>query len=414
MSPSLRTSFRFLSSTAFPAVQHHHHQQHLTNQQTLKCLKRILYNDLSNGRRYSDNDDSVQRAFAIYRRSKESENSVTAPMINLLLKICAKSNLHRFALSLWPEIESISNSESGGSLISYSLLLKCSVIALDNDNIDGMALCLQTLRWLKRHENGSLVDGHCSRSICSLISKVERVDDLKQIQNLIPNSLKSDSSIITAMIRRFADFDHFENAMDILKDSSDGGTDGLNIGNTLKMLLDDNRHDECFVIYRRFIVVILALKYCIKSNRFELGQQIIFEFDRLHRDEMESVELQNAMISFYGHFGKMNVAMDIFERIPDEKKDAISVRTMLRALVQNEEHEKAMILYLENVQSSGPELEPNVFTEIVAGYLRLETPRKLESLCDHILNVDLRAVRRHVVLGRDSNEMAAVSVAMLL
>ena len=151
-------------------------RQHLTNQQALKYLKHSLYRQQQHW-----NDRSVRDAFRVYGQSKQSGNPLNTTMVNLMIKICLNSNRHHQIKSIWPDIESLSPSNL--SLISYSLLLKCCVVI---DDADGMTFCLQTLRWMKQYGIDSVNHTECSRSICTLISRTESVEELHQIRPLIP------------------------------------------------------------------------------------------------------------------------------------------------------------------------------------------------------------------------------------
>ena len=112
--------------------------------------------------------------------------------------------------------------------------------------------------------------------------------------------------------------------------------------------------------------------------------------------------IATALIEQYATFNHFGGATSIFEAVLNDKKDAVSIRSVFRTMVNNGEHEKALTLYLQHLQcphnASFGALDPSVFTEIVRGFLVLETPENVESLCHRILNVDQRAVNNRNVI----------------
>ncbi len=76
----------------------------------------------------------------------------------------------------------------------------------------------------------------------------------------------------------------------------------------------------------------LAIKTCQCLNDFDYGKQIICENNLLDND---NIQIKNTLIDFCGHYGDINYALNIFNSINDNKKDIITINSMMSSYLKN-------------------------------------------------------------------------------
>merc|ERR1712176_487435 len=111
-------------------------------------------------------------------------------------------------------------------------------------------------------------------------------------------------------------------------------------------------NEQCLQIYDEHtaftdddIIKILAIKACINCNDLEKGK-------RIHADiQNNSIELNNILIAFYGHFGETDAAMHIFDDIGDENKSEINIGAMIKAYSDNGFNERALDIYFARIHA---------------------------------------------------------------
>ena len=78
---------------------------------------------------------------------------------------------------------------------------------------------------------------------------------------------------------------------------------------------------------------------------FEKGTHIL----RGHRlRESDNLQIQNSLITFYGHFGDVNAALNVFRSMMIKETDPMaieSVNAMMTGYLKNDHHEEALTLY---------------------------------------------------------------------
>ena len=55
--------------------------------------------------------------------------------------------------------------------------------------------------------------------------------------------------------------------------------------------------------------------------------------------------IKTTIIDFYGHFGDINAALDVFNGIDDDKKTIANINSMITALIENKDDIKALKIY---------------------------------------------------------------------
>ena len=151
------------------------------------------------------------------------------------------------------------------------------------------------------------------------------------------------------MIDFYGHFGEIHTAMDIFESIPDAQKDAVTISTMMKCQMNSGHPLDTLSIYNRFRAVtndvchVLAVKACSETGDFQRGQQIHNALDGL--GERQSIQLRNTMIDFYGRFGYIDSAIQIFEGITDSEKDSISLNAMMTVFMEHQRESEAMSLY---------------------------------------------------------------------
>ena len=243
----------------------------------------------------------VERAFIIYNGidPKEPKNHF---VINTMIKLCLSTKHQNKIWSIWNDI----NPLLGTSTLSYPSLLRC---------------CIES----NQFEKGSF------------------------IHNKIPVQLiENDDFIQNALINFYGHFNQIQEAMNIFNSIP---PQNVNNVNTISALMKAYNHNQCELeslslytqkyqaVKMNDICHLFAIKACLKTNNYQFGQQIIKELNTKNI----SIELLNFVIHFYGHFGKIEESLDVFNRA--ENKSIATINSMLRAYIHNNLYNEALSIY---------------------------------------------------------------------
>ena len=124
------------------------------------------------------------------------------------------------------------------------------------------------------------------------------------------------------------------------------------IGSMMKVLVNNGRNEEAMAFYHRFgalhndVTNLLALKAAVHLDDHEGGRWIIEnEIEPMDRRRTRSLELQNSMIHFFGHFGDLESAENVFAEI--KRKTVAVTNCLMHCLVHCGQHRRALALYDE-------------------------------------------------------------------
>ena len=114
----------------------------------------------------------------------------------------------------------------------------------------------------------------------------------------------------------------------------------------LSALVSTGNYQQALQFYTQYVPFIdsfshtMAIKACIGTENIEKGYDII---DKLNNNN--SIQSKNVLIEYYGHFGDISKALNLFNSISMEDKDGISVSAMMAAYIKNEHFDQALDLY---------------------------------------------------------------------
>eukprot|EP01083_Nonionella_stella_P228318 809252_1 len=134
------------------------------------------------------------------------------------------------------------------------------------------------------------------------------------------------------------------------------------INTMIKCLANNDCNDEALELYDKYrlfhndVTHLFALKACINSNNFEKGMRIYSQAKEINT---HSVELKTTWITFFGHFGDIQTAIQIFDSIGNQHQTIISVTEMMNAYCKCQMHQQCITLFA-NIQCMDPKLKPDV------------------------------------------------------
>ena len=115
----------------------------------------------------------------------------------------------------------------------------------------------------------------------------------------------------------------------------------------MRALMKQNRFSEALSLYeegknlKNGHIYSLAVKCCQKLNDFDAGKRIISSID----PKNTNVFLSTALIDFFGHFGDIRRALNVFDSVQKREKNAICIGSMMKALNKNKKFEQSLLLH---------------------------------------------------------------------
>lgn len=260
----------------------------------------------------------ISNIFEIFNRvnynRKDKQDYVS--MINLILKCCIDfDHTHKvFDNVFFTNIESILHE----STLSHSLLIKC---------------CIKGNKYEKGKE---------------LISKLE-------LSNM------NDPYIKTVLMDFYGHFGEIINSKLIFDSIPENIKDAVCIGSMMKIFIDNNYVDQALNLYDKYnnitneVCDLLAIKACMKINDIERGKNIHQTIEK--NKKYQSISLKSTLIDFYGTFGDVKNAKNVFDSINDNDKDIWCIGAMMESYYNNKYYQQCFQLF-DNIHSF--KLKPNL------------------------------------------------------
>ena len=253
--------------------------------------------------------ERIKKAFSLYDRIAGSKNHFA---LNSALKLSSDCAPHKI-LSIWDDIQSSNNFES----ISQGLVVKCCSNAL-------------------RSKTRSIADS-------------QRIADILEFVLEHQRTLKDDIYIFCALITAQGASSNIDGA---LRSFNAIAADRVNVecvGAIMTALILNGQNEEALSMHRRFEVInndvthLLALKAAKNSGDFQFGLQLIEKHVDFRNEH--SVELMNSMIDFFGEFGDVEAAQNVFGAVPDGVANAVTLNVMMTCFLNHHDTDKALELY---------------------------------------------------------------------
>eukprot|EP01083_Nonionella_stella_P101230 286739_1 len=123
--------------------------------------------------------------------------------------------------------------------------------------------------------------------------------------------------------------------------------DAVSVGALMKTYMNNERSNEALLLYDTYPLLhddishTLAIKACKNTNDYDKGQRIYH--DKLNTlSDGADVQCYNTLIDFHCHFDKIEIALQIFDRVPLHKRNAQTLN-----IVMKHTKDRALSLYDE-------------------------------------------------------------------
>ena len=169
---------------------------------------------------------------------------------------------------------------------------------------------------------------------CSDIKSAENIFD-----SIMMDKWRLNAGSISLMMRVYMDNNESTKALELYDDMLDGEDDDEDEDEEVAKYISDGLMDD--ICHR------MAIRACIDTNDMEKGEEIISVNEMLAGDyfddeDEESMQMKNTLIDFYGYFGDIDTAIEIFNGM---NKDNASVSCMMNAFIRCDQNEDALQLY---------------------------------------------------------------------
>ena len=173
--------------------------------------------------------------------------------------------------------------------------------------------------------------------------------------------------VLNALINFYGDCGDMESAKKVFDGIGDGQKDIVTVSSMMKALLNCDSSRDALNLYdavhshsvyahiqRDGILHTLGIKACAELRDLERGKLIHFAIRSLvdvngngdNDGNAEAVQLRNGLIKMYGDCGDLENAEKLFLSIPEHHQmDIVAFNSMMKALMDNGEDEKALALY---------------------------------------------------------------------
>eukprot|EP01084_Bolivina_argentea_P267942 454990_1 len=292
---------------------------------------------------YSDKSTIIENALKIYNKIPLKTANVTAAILKLFLRF----NDMDKGTSIWIDVKDLScHPQEPEHITSYLLFLKCCT----KSNYIDFNKCIQTLTLIrdcpyKICKEYDLKD--YSMSVSKIISNYNKdIDKINQIYELTEAIQIDDVYINTALINAYGKHEDMSMALNIFNSLNNTKKDSPIVNVMIKLLIQCNQYETALIVYDEYqwlhddVSHILALKCYTNLKYFEKAQFIHKQINK-----NSDINLKNALIDFYGCFGDIDNALNIFHEIDDINKDKISVGCIIKCLVNNAYYKNALEIY---------------------------------------------------------------------
>lgn len=274
------------------------------NQDATKLLKSLYTAKRPIGKkRHEFENETLQKAIEIYSNIDGRKNHY---VINTMLNLCININKAENASLIWNDIEPLIEKD----LINYPVLLKWCI---KTNNFEKGKEIHSNLTLLT-HKNDPFIQ-------CSLINFYGHFGDVESAKKIFyetPNRIRNDS-ILNSMMTCYS---------------------------------NNDLNDKCLILYEKYPNLhddtshSCAIKACINNDNKDKGIEIINKYIDHNSLSKYSNGLLNTLINFYGKYGKINSAKNIFIKLSNMNRlDKYSVNSMIKLFVNNNKNNKALKLY---------------------------------------------------------------------
>ena len=313
----------------------------IDNFQATKLIKN-LYAKNGGKNKQLDKQKVIENAFEIFQSISTQKNNFS---INTILTFCLRMGCSEKIDLIWDDIQHISQNDKSISEC-YTLLIMCCI---ESKN---MSKFIQVLSWMEQHQHKlSLHLGHIAKLLNACNPSIKQ---LKYIESLMNKDLiETNEYIQAALIKGYGKLKDIPSGLNIFNSMDVKHQNNKIIINGLLTSMVNNGYDiEAIELYHRIetsqyqmdnITHYLALKACINLKEYKLGCKIHKSLQL--SDTKDAVKIKTQLIDFYGIFGDVSNAVNVFDSINESYLDIVCVGAMLKVLVNNGCYDQVIQLY---------------------------------------------------------------------
>ena len=193
------------------------------------------------------------------------------------------------------------------------------------------------------------------------IKAAYNMGDMQQCRDIIKRRINTDSvakhstELLNGIIQfhgQSGDFDAAEKLFVVMTSNNGDKTVSISTVNTMmKCWMQNGAYSKALGLYHDNLDIdrvddvshVLALGACIECNDKDTGYRITSAIGNRENSKNRKVEVGNQMISFYGHFGDIEMAKSLFETMTHH--DTVSINCLLNALSRNTLYRDALSIY---------------------------------------------------------------------
>ena len=193
---------------------------------------------------------------------------------------------------------------------------------------------------LHHKSKGTLTNDICHLLAIKAYTESNRLSECLEFIKSLNISQNTDIQLLNVILKFHGDSGDIESAERVFTLISDSKSD-VNIYSVCTMMSAYIQNDDglkALGLYdgtpssvRNDVSNLLAVKACIATDNEQRGRDI---HRGLSEKEMSN-ELKHQMITFYGHFGDIESAMDMFVSIGDKRKETVSFNAMMEVFADH-------------------------------------------------------------------------------
>eukprot|EP01083_Nonionella_stella_P298828 1014203_1 len=157
--------------------------------------------------------------------------------------------------------------------------------------------------------------------------------------------------LINASIDFYCHTDDVKSAVDIFNSIPSFKKNEITIGTLMNGYICCNLSKDAVALYDEFngtlslndTLHLLYLKACINTDDYGKGKRCIDQY--FVHPKQHTIEFINTVLSFHGHMNDMDSACRMFDLIPQNRKDVVSMNAMMKCYINNDRAKDAVLLY---------------------------------------------------------------------
>ena len=194
-----------------------------------------------------------------------------------------------------------------------------------------------------------------------------QMNDFKKGQRIFDTVISNysfaslDIKLRSTLIDFYFHFGHTQKANILFNSIQDKEVNIVCINVMMKGLVNNEHNKEALKLYDRYltdkplndVTHLFAIKACINTNNLKKGKNIH------QKTRHQTVELKTTLIAFFGHFGDVKSAENIFDSIKNDHKTIFTLTEMMHIYCQCEKYQECIDIF-DNIHTINPKLVPDV------------------------------------------------------